>query len=238
MNASRRIAAFFDIDGTLLPAPSLELRFASWLLATELISSWQVASWGAVSLANLLTGEAGAFSRNKSYLAGLPPFLVQRWQTSLTPGALQPYPQAASRMIWHLDQKHTVLLVSGTLLPLAEVFAAGLGKAIGVRASNLEVIDGHFTGLLAAAHMSGREKACALKEMADEYDISLGASYAYGDHINDLQMLESVGNPTVVNPGIRLERIAKRRGWPVATWNVSRSPASTPQAALSTEEAR
>ncbi len=40
-------------------------------------------------------------------------------------------------------------------------------------------------------------------------------SAAYSDSINDLPLLESVGNPHAVNPDLALRRIARARGWPI-----------------------
>jgi hypothetical protein len=40
-------------------------------------------------------------------------------------------------------------------------------------------------------------------------------SAAYSDSINDLPLLESVGNPHAVNPDHALRRIARARGWPI-----------------------
>ncbi|HTZ73953.1 MAG TPA: HAD-IB family hydrolase [Candidatus Aquilonibacter sp.] len=238
MSASRGIAAFFDIDGTLLPSPSLEMRFASWLYAREFVTSWQIATWTAVSLASLLTGEAAAFKASKTYLTALPTFLVQRWEASLGAGALGTYPQAAERIAWHLDQNHRVFLVSGTLAPLADVFARRLGVAVGLHATSLEEINGHFTGLISGIRISGTEKTNALEQRANEYGISLADSYAYGNHFDDLPMLRSVGNPVAVNPTFRLRHAARRQRWPIASWNTFRSASTTPENALLPEESR
>ncbi|MGA6961913.1 MAG: hypothetical protein WBY38_21055, partial [Candidatus Acidiferrales bacterium] len=41
----QNIAAFFDLDGTLLPPPSLEWRFIGYLLERDEIASAHVARW-------------------------------------------------------------------------------------------------------------------------------------------------------------------------------------------------
>ena len=35
----------------------------------------------------------------------------------------------------------------------------------------------------------------------------------YSDSINDISLLESVADPVVVNPDLRLRRVARKRGW-------------------------
>ena len=39
--------------------------------------------------------------------------------------------------------------------------------------------------------------------------------WAYTDHFSDKHMLEAVGNAVTVNPGWRLARLARRRGWSI-----------------------
>src|SRR4029079_13551444 len=66
------------------------------------------------------------------------------------------------------------------------------------------------------------EKARRVKELAEERGIDLLRSFAYSDSINDLPLLELVGNPVAMNPDIPLVRIARRNGWQVIDLRVSR----------------
>ncbi|MGH9726218.1 MAG: hypothetical protein ACRD41_14225, partial [Candidatus Acidiferrales bacterium] len=68
MTTRGEIAAFFDLDGTLLPAPSLEWRFASYLDQAGLFN---LPGWISHAVKNVLGDPPGAIFRNKSYLAGL-----------------------------------------------------------------------------------------------------------------------------------------------------------------------
>lgn len=61
----------------------------------------------------------------------------------------------------------------------------------------------------------GRHKSELVKNLAAEKKIDMKKSYAYSDHISDLSLLESVGNPVAVNPENRLMAVAKKRGWKV-----------------------
>jgi hypothetical protein len=47
-------------------------------------------------------------------------------------------------------------------------------------------------------------------------------SFAYSDSINDLPMLELVGNPVAMNPDRKLAAVARRRGWQVLDFRVAR----------------
>ena len=44
--------------------------------------------------------------------------------------------------------------------------------------------------------------------LVKRYNINLENSYAYGDHITDLPVLNMVGNPVAVNPTNKLEVVA------------------------------
>jgi alcohol-forming fatty acyl-CoA reductase len=218
MTPANGIGAFFDVDGTLLPAPSLEWRFVSWLAACDLLNGWHIASWAATAIPALLCGELSSRRTNKKYLAGLPESLIQTWESSLDKDSLATFSEAAQRIAWHLDQNHRVLLVSGTLAPLAQILARRLNNQIEIRATHLEVIEGLYSGFIEENHMSGSEKARALAQIANHHSLALADSYAYGNHPDDLPMLEAVGNPIAVNPGLRLKRIAAQRHWRIARW--------------------
>jgi hypothetical protein len=51
------------------------------------------------------------------------------------------------------------------------------------------------------------------RQLARERGLDLAHSYGYGDSLNDVPLLETVGNPVAINPDMRLRRYAKRRGW-------------------------
>ena len=92
-----------------------------------------------------------------------------------------------------------------------------IGEMLGadrVVASQLEIVDGHYTGEI-EYYAYAEQKAAAIRELADECGYDLDASYAYSDSITDVHMLEVVGHPHAVNPDKELRRVAVARGWPV-----------------------
>jgi fatty acyl-CoA reductase len=80
---------------------------------------------------------------------------------------------------------------------------------------------GRFTGELDGPPVGDGEKARRIRRFAEAHDLDLSESYAYGDSIADLPMLETVGYPQVVNPDKRLSAVAKKRGWPVHHWSIA-----------------
>jgi phosphoserine phosphatase len=127
-----------------------------------------------------------------------------------------------------VGQGHEIVLVSGTLEPLArgaarileaEVAARGSAAAIRVCATRLEERDGKWTGRVLGEAMFGEAKACAAKRLAEEMRLDLTRCYAYGDSLHDRWLLEAVGKPAAVNPSNDLAEIARMRGWALLRWN-------------------
>lgn len=213
-----KVGAFFDIDGTLLSKPSLEWRFIAYLLAHDEIKTAHAISWFAHAAKNLWRNPRAATNGNKHYLTGLPVSLAFDWVDSLTSQPLEMSPQGLARISWHLAQRHRVFLVSGTLAPLARMLAATISWQIGVVATELEISNGFWRGHLAGDHMSHDAKRDAIRSLAEHYALRLDLSYAYGNTLADLAMLECVSQPCAVNPSKWLKHIAAKRRWQICSW--------------------
>jgi HAD superfamily hydrolase (TIGR01490 family) len=239
-----RIAAFFDIDGTLLGAPSLERRFFAALRTQHAIPSRNYLLWLAHSLRLVPRGIQTILYANKMYLRGLDApgstdTLVRAGSsqgqaaasvhlTCLT--SLAFFPAALDQAAWHASTHHAIILVSGTLAPLAHQVALALTvhlatrnlpAQIGVCATRLEKIDSCYTGRIAGEAMFGQAKAQAIHQIAAERNFDLRRCYAYGDTNKDRWMLGAVGRPAAVNPSRELERVARLNDWPVLRWKLS-----------------
>jgi len=238
-NSPAPIAAFFDLDGTLFPTPSLEWRFFTYLLARGKIRPHQITRWLARSAARCIPDPRAAIEANKSYLAGLPESLIVDWESSLIPGSLAPFSRGLRRIRWHLAQRHQIFFITGTLDPLARVAsrivaawldapsALAFSAQIQICATQLEVRGAHWTGDLASEHCSVEAKARSIRSLATKHSLDLSACFAYGNTIADLPMLESVGNPHAVNPSSRLERVTRVRSWISQDWReISMPPQS------------
>jgi phosphoserine phosphatase len=69
----------------------------------------------------------------------------------------------------------------------------------------------------------GKVKAEIVKRLAEKENPDLSNSYAYGDDISDRYILESAGNPIVVNPDESLRKIAVERYWKIVKWELNRN---------------
>jgi HAD superfamily hydrolase (TIGR01490 family) len=235
MSPPQTIAAFFDMDGTLLPYPSLEWRFIRYLLQRKALGASNAAKW-LVRAARLFSrGPRAAMEANKLYLAGISRSFASDWANQIVSNCsqrLQIFEEGKDRIAWHQSHGHKVFLVSGTLAPLANVVAELLPGTVEALATELatELATGSpnndqnsaiWTGALAGAHMVGEAKRDCLLTLTKKHDLNLSVSYAYGDSIADCAMLECVGHPEAVNPSWSLGHVARKRGWALSRWRVT-----------------
>src|SRR5579862_2484360 len=239
MSAPGKIGAFFDLDGTLLGPPSLEWRFIGYLLERDEITTKNVARWVARSAKALLNGERCAVLANKHYLAGIRESIAGEWANTIARGSLPLFVEGIDRMRQHLERGHRVVVVTGTLAPLARAVTRHLPRGVEVFGTKPEICAGCFTGRLSGAHLSFAEKARVIHEYAEGFDLDLRQSFAYGNEMSDAKMLGAVGHPAAVNASWRLKREARKRGWRLYSWRDSRGEKKrTSNTALTPKEAR
>lgn len=153
---SYRIAAFFDLDGTLLPLPSLEQRFFRMLRYRRTIPARNYWAWLREATRLLPRGINAVMHANKMYLRGVQildesdagrsefPAHASGHQgqgqasarsskrasrrTMRHPRLPVPpfFPKAIDRVAWHAKQGHQIVLLSGTLEALAVIAAKAL----------------------------------------------------------------------------------------------------------------
>ena len=223
---SARVAAFFDLDGTLLPEPSLEWRFFAELRSSDRIPLANYLRWGVEALRLLPKGLLAVQHRNKRYLTGVSPDLAFHQTESISF-----FDEGIARLAWHAQQGHEIILVSGTLEPLAHLAAMALQGELEARgislqpricATRLAEERGQWTGRLASEVMYGIAKERVIKEVAIKEKLDLRQCHAYGNSLLDRQLLSVVGHGHAVNPGKGLAALANERDWPIWHWHLQR----------------
>ena len=230
-----KIAAFFDLDGTLVALPSLERRFFRMLRYQRVIPAKNYFSWLREAVRLAPRGVSAVLQANKMYLRSV---VVDHSKASGPKAAPAFFKEGIERVAWHARQGHAIVLVSGTLEPLAqekaraieaELAARGMAVPVRVCATRLEEKEGRWTGRIVGEPMFGHAKARAAKRIAAEEKLDLPRCYAYGDSVNDRWMLEAVGHAVAVNSSRELARIARDQGWPVVLWKERKSLAQRTQ---------
>ena len=129
----------------------------------------------------------------------------------------QIFPQAYERINALQADGVNCVIVSATYRFLVEPFAHHL-QIDDYTGQELEIVDGICTGELVEPVYRGDAKARYVHTYAETHDVDLKESWAFGDSMNDVPMLEAVGKPVVVNPGRKLHKLATARGWQIARW--------------------
>lgn len=229
-----RAAAFFDLDGTLIPGsatiPLARAAFrAGMVTPPELVRDLR---HGVSFLLQGATDErseavrdrilAAVTGRTAQEMVALSEGFIPDLVASITPAMGRVLGEHATA-----GRDRIVLSASPTEIVSRLADAAGLERGTGT-ASELDA-DGRYTGRLDGPFCYGPGKAEILRALAAREGYDLSASYAYSDSLSDLPMLEAVGHPVAVNPEPELRDLAEERGWPIVeTSRVPRVSVSDP----------
>ncbi len=212
------VVAFFDVDNTIIRGASAYhiargLRRRGFFTRRAVLRfAWEQAKY-------LTFGES---ARQMTEVREEALSIIKGWSvaemTSIAEDvydevlALRIFPGTKKLLDKHLEKGHEVWLVTASPVEVGRMIARRLGAtgALGTIAAHER---GHYTGALVGDLMHGENKATAVRELAKKRGLDLTHSYGYGDSLNDVPLLETVGNPCAINPDIRLRRYAKRRGW-------------------------
>ena len=205
-----RVVAIFDVDQTLVQGHT-ERFFFRYLVRQRLIS----VSQALVFLSQLARRPQGRF-QDKSYLSGLEVEEVARqagrcYQEKIAPRVSS---EGLACVVEHQTRGHAIALLSGSLAVLLTPLKKDLG-ADWLIATELERLNGKFTGQIAGLHPRGLNKLFLLQDLSHIHGFDLSRSYAYGDHIQDAHIFRCIGNPVVVNPSWRLKLQARKHRWPI-----------------------
>ncbi|WP_029069386.1 HAD family hydrolase [Jonesia quinghaiensis] len=220
--ATPRIAAFFDLDKTII-ATSSAAAFSRPFYRGGLISrSAALRS----AYAHIMFMTRGASEAQTERLRENLSALVTGWPveqvTTIVSDTLHQnidpmvYAEALELIRHHHEAGHDVVIVSASGSDLVAPIAAMLGADRFI-ATHMQIRDGKYTGLI-DFYAFGENKATAIAELAAETGYDLSTSYAYSDSVTDEPMLSLVGHAFAVNPDRALRRMAQERGWGLLTF--------------------
>ena len=216
------IAAFFDMDGTLLSSNVIEGYL--WLRLHEMSTAEKVTHLGRI--AAKVPGLVQAERRDRTdflrtvyreYAGARLADLERLADRHLTDHVLARLsPDAVRRVREHRAQGHHTVLITGAIRPLTRPLAPLFDH---IEAAELAVDDrGVCTGYLASSPLVGESRAAWMHSHAAERGLDLAGSFGYADSHSDLPLLAAVGNPVAVRPDVPLFRHARRSHWTIVDW--------------------
>ena len=122
--------------------------------------------------------------------------------------------EVVERLKQHVSNEDYCMLVSGAFTPLLHAVTKELPieKIIGTEVSYKANILDHKTPVV---HIQGPLKTEKILEALGDQAIDWKNSYAYGDSLSDVPVLELVGHPVAVRPEARLRALASERNWEI-----------------------
>ncbi|MEK9624055.1 MAG: HAD-IB family hydrolase [Halieaceae bacterium] len=223
-----KTCAVFDFDGTIISGYSatafLKDQIARGEIApADLIQLTQAATrFGIGSL-----GFSALMAVHAQYLAGRSEadYIANSERLFRRAIAKLIYPEARQLIEAHRAAGHSIAIISSAT-PYQVLPAA---KDLGIEdiyASDLEVVDGQFTGGVVTPTCFGQGKVDAAERFIEKQGSDLGRCFFYSDSTDDIELLDVAGQPVVLNGSRELKAIARESGWPTADFT-SRGPAST-----------
>lgn len=222
-----QVAALFDFDGTIIAGYSatamLREKFQRREMSVEeVVQTANVIaqhSMGNIGFSGLMTAAAG-FMKGVDE-ASFMQFGEELYEKHI---ARKIYPETRAIIEAHQARGHTVAIISSATIYQIAPTARDLGITH-VKCSAYEVgDDGEFTGEIIRPLCFGPGKVWAAEELAAEVGCDLDQSYFYTDSDDDLELLEAVGKPRVLNPNLKLKAIAEERNWPVQNFTSRGTP--------------
>lgn len=213
--------AFFDLDKTILSRNSGALWIKAELRAGHISRFQALRAW------TLLVRYSLGFARLEQAIAASIASLKGQEEAVIRARTLEFYeremkslvrPRARAVIEKHRALGEKLVLLTSSTNYFSEPICAELGLD-DYLCNRLEVDDsGRYTGRPLGGLCYGRGKVEAAEAFVAPLGVKLRDCAFYTDSASDLPMLEAVGRPVVVNPDVRLNRIARQRNWAIEDW--------------------
>ncbi|MBI5535316.1 MAG: HAD family hydrolase [Deltaproteobacteria bacterium] len=219
MNSPRR-AALFDLDRTLVRVDTARLyvRYQRQIGEADFVDMLRVSWWALLYTFNMIDAPRVAVKALAQF-KGTPEVVIAARCDDWYRKFVEPHVSDAARTTVrrHREAGDLCAIVTG-----ASPYAARpLARALGIEhalATQLEVVDGAFTGMPIFPLCFGEGKVQLTRTLLDEHGIDMQDATFYSDSVTDLPLLSAVGTAVAVNPDPRLRRQATRRGWRIEKW--------------------
>lgn len=215
--------AIFDFDGTLYAKETFQLMMAH--LKNHPVHNRRYRKFYRTIMPPYIGHKLKIYPEAKmrarsvqAYLAALETFSKQELEEYFGEIANLMYDdfnqEVIERLKQHVSNEDYCMLVSGAFTPLLHAVTKELpiGKIIGTEVPYEANILAHKTPVI---HIQGSLKTEKILEALGDQAIDWKNSFAYGDSLSDVPVLELVGNPVAVRPEARLRTLATERNWEI-----------------------
>ncbi len=212
---TRRIA-FFDMDKTLLSKSSGTL-YVKYLIRRRKITLAETVRTMIVSAQyslNVLDFPKAMARLSKSIKGGdaaVTKAMCDAWAREDVVKYIAP--KALARLREHERAGDLVWLLSASTQFAVQPIADYL--KVPCRYTELEIVNGTFTGGIVGVDCFGEGKRVWGERIAAEQGVPLAQCTLYTDSFSDRPLLDAVGTPVPVNPDRKLKAYAEARGWGV-----------------------
>ena len=143
--------------------------------------------------------------------------LADRHFETIVKSKVRPEALKYVRSVIASGKKTAILTSTNTVIaePVGRFF--GIEMVIG---ADLEIENGLYTGNITGIYTAGEGKAQVVRMLSEKSGIPLEKFAAFGDSINDLALLKTVGEPYAVSPGASLKTEAEKLNMPVLEWRM------------------
>jgi HAD superfamily hydrolase (TIGR01490 family) len=191
-----KAAAFFDLDRTLMSGASA-YYFGKAAYREGMLPLPRLLADGLRALSFRMFGASDEQSealrdRILASVAGQPAEDMRRLAPTVIEEILPRIrPEAEALLEMHEQAGRDVYIISASPVEIVEELARALDITGGLGTES-EIVDGVYTGRLAAPFCYGEGKAERMRQLAVEHGYDLTASYAYSDSASDLPMMQVV----------------------------------------------
>ena len=217
------IAAYFDLDGTLLDASSEKTLTGQLAFRRPWRIPLGATMWTMGFMGNLLRGRSVYdAARNRGHFCLASWEVLERYSEQIaSQNLIQKVPQEALDCIsWHKGQGHRVVLVTATIAPMAEAMGAKL-EVDTIYGCGPKIRKGILSGSEKGWSVPRRKgKVPVVQKDAKENGHDLSLCYGYGNTMADTWFMRKTGNPIAINPDKKMKNLADKNGWECRIWKI------------------
>ena len=215
----KRKLVIFDLDNTILNGDS-DYSWINFLINENYVDKHEYEKrnqyfYDQYYEGNLDYDEWAEFAL--STMKGKTPFDLEELLSKFLSTVIEPMINIYALRLLH-NRHHDndiMLLASATNSVLVEPIARRLGFE-NIVATEVEIIDGVYTGKVYGRPALGQGKLTKVEEWASQNNIKdFKDARFYSDSINDLPLLSEVGVPIAVNPDDQLRNLSIKNNWEV-----------------------